>query len=628
VALKILDPLTDGALYRAGLLENRVRGRTEADIIITIPVKKEITPDRINIIYEARVSGAQYDQVAMGWDLTKGELMVRGDRDKDSLQITGRAQVGPFAGNLALNGSFSPQNPNLNFEGLFDAQNYGGSPIVKIPMRGDLQLGVGRGQGQIQSDIYNGQVSWSGGNPLPKTDKRPTRVTLEGQLISKGLIQQGFPFFQGFNAQTPMRLDLLRSGDIWSGGIEAKDLSGNLAYIDGQDKRLVYQTQMTRQKASLFGLGGMPLFATMRPLQVNLSLNDQDRQAIIKLDPFEAQLGWKKDEQGVVHRVLTSSVKPDQWALLGLPVSHFKPLDRLPISAFWSTDPLRIEGRVMISDQPIYFSRTNGSDEKSGFLINGMLGPSLLRSLGYDQTNLQIDGDIDWQWQINDSRGAQTPSQSFWVDASRAQINWSWMGWSKPKDEALRLTIDTQAKPADTDLNIAPGFDIRRLWVEGARAAIDARASVGAGNRLEFLDLDRLWLDEVMDIKLGLHNPSGDADKTLSIRGNYLDLRPFLKEFNPKKDETVSGDIIDAEPDNGHDKTQPFHHFVVDVAQMRLSDGPELGNVRLNVKWDGANKAVGVGQANLKDGEIVYLSLKDESDGTVFRLNSPILAKH
>lgn len=623
VALSTLDPITEGALGRAGLLDNRVRGRTEADVVITIPVKRQITPDQINITYEARVLQAQYDQVAMGWDLTKGDLLVRGDRHKNSLQITGKAQIGPFAGNFALSGAFSPQSPTLSFEGLFDAQDYGGSPIVKIPMRGDLQLGNSQGEGQIISEIYVGKVNWSGGNPLPNHDKRPTRVTLDGHLISQGLIKQGFPFFQEFNAQTPMRLDLLRSGDIWSGGIEAKDLSGNLAYIDGQDKRLVYQTQMTRQKAALFGLGTIPLFKTMRPLQVNLSLNNKEKQAIIKLDPFEAELGWTKGENGVVHRVLTSAIKPDQWALLGLPLNRFKPLDRLAISAFWSTDPISLEGRVMIGDQPIYFSRIDGAEPSSGFLVSGLINDNFLRTLGYAQDAMKIEGEIDWQWQINNKNDDQAPSQTLLMDATRAQIDYQWIGWAKPKDESLRLTVDTQGKKYQDGQQLSLGFDIRRLWVEGSRAAIDARASVGANNQLEFLDLERLWLDGVMDIKLGYHNPAGGADKTVSIRGNYLDLRPFLREFQPPKNRKEEAEIIS----QSLSKQNTPSHLVVDLAQLKLNDGDNLRNVSLNVKWDGANATVGAAQANLKSGELINLSLKDEADGTVFRLTTPNFGK-
>lgn len=607
--IEAIDPLADGGLTQHGLTAQRLNGDAAAHVEISFPTLQEITDRNFSVVFDGHIANAGLKQAALGWDLSGGELDVKGDLLADRLDIAGPARVGPFTGDIAYHTQFQPKTQAVDFKGRFNAAQFGGSPRVPVGITGHFTITGGAGQGDVDADIFKGHVDWSGGEK--DAQGRPDQVTIAGDTLRSGMEAQGLPIFEHLRPQLPTRITLLRSGDIWSGEIDAEALSGDIAYIEGERPRLVYKSTITPLAARELGYGALPMFKAPRRLTVNIALDNDSKEALITLDAMKGVLGWKEiPGSDDVLRRFDMTVTPDDWATLGLPTAFFHPKEDVPVTALWRQSERLLQGQVRLMGQSIDFDmplHPYGEVENPPPLIadaatppphvlqvRGQVTPDMLATLGYTQDPVSVDGPLGVVFTLFDQPGQ--PGAVLNVDGAQARIGVRRTDWTKPAGEAAHLAVSFDAQ-GDDPLQ-AQGLNLSRIYADGAQIGIDGRAAFDPDGNLEFFDFNRFYLKDFVDFAASYyHNAANDV---ISVSGQRLDLRPWL-------DATPDAQAVSAQtpPPSGRPT-----HIVVDLAHLQMAPDGAFGALKLDLNWDGHNGVSGEGSARTDNGAAMRLSMQ------------------
>jgi len=620
-----IDPLANGDLERHGLTAARLLGQASAHVEISFP-NTVITAKNFNVTFDGVVRNAGLKQAALGWDLAAPELKVSGNLLADRLEISGPGVLGPYAGHIDYRTQFQPKTQLIDFAGHFNAAQFGGSPRVPVGITGHFTVTGGAGQGDVDADIFKGQVHWSGGEK--DTEGRPDQVTIEGATLRSGMEAQGLPIFEHLAPQLPTRIDLLRSGDIWSGEIDAEALSGDIAYVQGQRPRLVYKSTITPQEARELGYGALPMFKAPRHLTVNIALDNDSKEALITLDQMKGVLGWKEipgsDE---VLRRFDMQVTPDDWVTLGLPPAFFHPSQTLPVTALWRQSERLLQGQVTLMGQSVDFDmplHPYGEVEEPPALnavpehvmqVRGTVTTDMLARLGYTQDPVRIDGPLSVVFTLFDLPGQ--PGAVLNVDGTGAMLGVRRTEWTKPAGEAAQLAVSFDAQGDDP--LVAQGLNLSRIYATGPQIGIDGRAAFDPDGNLEFFDFGKLYLKGFTDVAASYyHAPSGDV---VSVSGQRLDLRPWLDATPDNTPDAAQGD------DAAAGKVQPppegrSTHLVVDLAHVQASPEGTFDKLKLDMSWDGRNGISGTGSAFTANGSPLRLVMRAQAGYSLFSLTA------
>jgi len=632
--IEAVDPLTDGELAAHGLNRQRLSGAGQGHVDIDLPTTGPVNDHTMQVTFTGHVYNAGFTQVALGWDLTQGETVVAGDMRANTLDVTGTGQVGPFNGNIGYHTQFNPKTQAIDFKGLFNAAQFGGSPKVPVPVTGKMAMSGGKGQGTVDTAIFRGDVAWAGDGPGHDSgDGRPQQVTITGNILREGMEQQGLPIFEHLPPELPARISLLRSGDIWSGEFDADPLSGDIAYVQGTRPRLVYQTTITPERARRIGYGALPMFNAPRQLTVNIALDSQSKEALLKLDTMTAVLGWTEvpgtDE---VRRRLDMTVRPQDWATLGLPAGFFHPKQDVPVTALWQQDERQLTGQVKLLDQTVDFDMpihpysavpeppplvVPGKVMPYTLQVRGDATPHMLDVLGYTQDPVRVTGPVGLVFSLYDLPGQ--PSAVLNLDAGRAELGVKRTEWTKPVDEPAQLAVAFD-DPGDG----TRGVNLSRIVGSGDRIRIEGRASFDGNGNMIFADFSKVWLKDFMDVAFQDYVLAEHNESVISISGQQLDLRPWLDASNGNTPDALAtavkaGEDQAAQAQAG--KGQPTH-LVVSLARLQTSPIGAFGNIRLDVNWDGQNGIEGGGTAQTLDGSGMNLIMRSKTDFSLFSLQT------
>ncbi|MGN6210768.1 hypothetical protein [Asticcacaulis sp.] len=618
--IEAIDPITDNHLSQNGLTRQRLSGAATAHVEIDFPVFGNITNDNFSVRFNGHINNGAFKQAALGWDMSQGQLNITGDLLADKLTITGPAHLGPYYGDIGYRTQMNVRSQDIDFTGHFNAAQFGGSPKVPVAITGQFTVAGRAGKGRISSDIFRGNVSWSG-NPEGE-EQRPTDMLIEGAILSDGMEGQGLPIFEHLKREIPTRISLLRSGDIWSGEIDAEALSGDIAYIQGTRPRLVYKSVITPDEADEMGYGALPMFKAPRHLTVNISLDGQSREALLKLDQMSAVLGWSEipgtDE---LRRRLDMKVMPDDWYVLGLPKAFFTPPAPVNVTALWQQDDKSLTGEVKLLDQTIAFDmplRGHGSPPPImlpntsvpyELQVRGTASDAVLAALGYSQTPVHIAGNVGLVFSLYNTPGQ--PAAVLNLDATNAQLGVRATDWNKPAGEAalFAVSIDEQGPNGGTNLS--------RIYGEGAHIGIDGRASFSDAGDLQFGDFSKLYLKDFIDVAFKYYAVPDKNTNIISISGNQLDLRPWLDAKKERVLKAVTKAVIPAETATAGAPV-PATHLVVDLAQLRMAPDGVFNDLNLDLTWDGRNGLSGSGHGESMDGSPFTLAMTSEGGYSLF----------
>jgi hypothetical protein len=624
--IEAIDPLADGGLTQHGLTKQRLSGDAAAHVEISFPTLQAITGRNFSVTFDGGIKNAALKQAALGWDLSGGDLSVKGDLLADRLDIAGPAVVGPFTGDVAYHTQFTPKTQGVDFKGRFNAAQFGGSPRVPVGITGHFAITGGGGEGDVDADIFKGHVTWSGGEK--DAQGRPDQVVIAGDTLRSGMEAQGLPIFEHLKPQLPTRITLLRSGDIWSGEIDAEALSGDIAYIEGQRPRLVYKSTITPVEARELGYGALPMFKAARRLTVNVALDSDSKEALITLDAMKGVLGWKEiPGSDDVLRRFDMTVTPDDWATLGLPTGFFHPQAPVPVTALWRQSDRLLQGQVKLLGHNIDFDmplHPYGEIENPPPLIadsatspphvlqvRGQVTPDILAALGYTQDPVRIDGPLGVIFTLFDQPGQ--PGAVLNVDGAQARIGVRRTDWTKPVGEAAQLAVSFDAQ-GDDPLK-AQGLNLSRIYANGAQIGVDGRAAFDPDGNLQFFDFSKFYLKDFVDFAASYYrNPTGDV---MSISGQRLDLRPWL-------DATADDNAPAAGAASSARETPPPSgrptHLVADLAHLQMSPDAAFSALKLNLNWDGHNGVSGEGSALSDNGAVMRLSMQAKETYSLFSL--------
>ena len=627
--IEAVDPLADGQLSAHGLNADNMDGQAKVRVDIDFPTFQDISNRNFSVKFNGEITDASLKNAALGWDLTGGDLIVSGDLLADKLEVKGPAKVGPYTGDITYQTQFVPKVQNVDFTGQFNAAQFGGSPRVPVPITGHFTLDHGKGQGTVDAAIFKGDVNWQGGT---EADGRPSEITISGATLSDGMEAQGLPIFAHMKRELPTRIDLLRSGDIWSGELQAETLSGDIAYIQGQRPRLVYTSIITPEEAQQLGYGALPMFSIARHLTVNVALDAESKEALIKLDNLNATLGWSEiPNSDELRRRLTMKLQPDDWATLGLPKAFFLPKAPIDVTALWSQTDILLSGNVSLlghdiafdmpirrrpglSSDPTYVAPPpplpiNGDDYD--LRVSGDISPDLLAALGYSQTPVRINGPVGLAFSLYSVPGQ--PAAVLNIDAARAELGVRATDWKKPAGEPAAFAVSFDAAGEQGGVNLS------RIYGAGDHVRIDGRASFDNKGDLQFADFSSLYLKDFIDVTFKYYALADRPASVLSISGQQLDLRPWL---DAQSDVTGSADPVQTAVAAADKPAGRPTHFVVDLGRIQTSAEGAFSNVHLDLNWDGKNGLDGLGNAKSINGSALALAMTDEGDYTLFSLKT------
>jgi len=621
--IEAIDPVTDNKLSENGLTRERLSGAASAHVEIDFPTFGNITNDNFSLKFTAHVKDGAFKQAALGWDMTEGALTVTGDLLADTLVIAGPARLGPYYGDIRYRTQMDSKSQLIDFTGHFNAAQFGGSPRAPVAITGQFTVANRKGQGHIDADIFRGEVNWQG-DPQSE-DERPSQMVIEGVTLAEGMEAQGLPIFERLKRELPTRISLLRSGDIWSGELEAESLSGDIAYVQGKRSRLVYKSIITPEEADELGYGALPMFKEPRHLTVNISLDGQSREALLKLDQMNATLGWSEipgsDE---LLRRLDMKVMPADWYTLGLPEAFFTPPQAVDVTALWQQNDTTLSGQIKLLGQtidfdmpirrhgsppPIYLPNTSVPYELQ---VRGVANDKILAALGYSQTPVTVIGDVGLVFSLYDTPGQ--PAAVLNLDATHAQLGVNATDWVKPEDEAAQFAVSFDEQSADGGLNLS------RIYGEGEHVSIDGRASFAEDGDLQFADFSKLYLKDFIDVAFKYYDVPEQNTHVISISGDQLDLRPWLEAKREKvitKAPPLNPAVVAAAP-----AETPATHVVVDLSQLRMAADGDFHDINLDLTWDGHNGLSGSGAAVTMDGSPLTLAMTSEGAYSLFTLKT------
>ncbi len=623
--IEAVDPLADNQLGPHGLNRERLTGDAKVRVDIEFPTFHDINSKTFGLTFDAQIADAGLKQAALGWDLSDGTLNVHGDLLADRLEVRGPAKLGPYTGDVSYVTQFVPKAQHVDFKGSFNAAQFGGNPHVPVPIKGSFVLNDGKGQGTVEADIFRGNVSWT--NEGSDDPERPSRVTIDGVTLASGMEAQGLPIFEHLKAELPTRISLLRSGEIWSGEIDAEALTGDIAYVQGQRPRLVYKSIITPDEARELGYGALPVFHDPRHLTVNIALDAESKEALVKLDQMNAVLGWSEQPGSEeLLRRLKMTVQPADWETLGLPKAYFQPKAPTEVTALWRQMPGSLQGTVKIAGQDIDFTMPTrdangvvGADIPYTLQVRGVMTDQLRDVIGYRQDPVRIKGPMSLVFSLFDKPGQ--PAAILNVDAGKAELGVRATDWTKPTGEAAALTITFD------DQGDARGVNLSRILGQGDRIQIEGRASFDGDGNLQFADFSNVYLKDFIDTTFKYYVLPGQSTNVMAISGHQLDLRPWLQGEGPDKAHEIGAqEIVTATAATPSEPAKPQpqtpSHIVINLDRLQTSPEGAFTGVKLDINWDGKNGFDGQGSARTLDGSPVALALSSQKTYSLFSLRT------
>ena len=626
--IEAVDPITDNQLSPHGLNRDRLSGQAEGHVEISFPTYHKIDAQSLNVVFNGHIHDGGFKQAALGWDLTQGEVTISGDLLANKLDVRGPGKLGPYSGDIDYATQMLPRTQVITINGHFNAAPFGGSPKVPVPIKGQFTVVGNKGSGSIDAAIFRGNVDWSG------TEARPTQVNIAGVTLSDGMEDQGLPIFDHLDRELPTRITLLRSGEIWAGLVDAQALSGDIAYIEGLQPRLVYKATITPDEARQLGYGGLPMFSAPRRLTIDIALDSQSHSADIKLDQIDATLGWSAiagtDE---LERRLTAELVPDDWATLGLPKTFFRPRAPMEVTALWSQNDTELRGSAMVSGQKISFemplakrvlSPLSGgplqaplpeaprTGEDSYFLkVTGTVDDTMLNALGYTQSPVRVAGPTAMVLRLYNTPGQ--PAGVLNVDATQTQLGVQATDWKKPVGEVAQFAISFD------DQGATHGVNLSHIVGQGDHVQIDGRASFSDKGDLQFAEFSKIYLKDFIDVSLKYYDLPDQSRRVFAVSGQQLDLRPWLQA--KPADLAVAGNAAPEQATMAAAAPESTH-VVVDLGRLQTSAEGAFTNLKLDVAWDGKSGFDGQGAGHTLSGAPVSLLVRGEGGYSVFRLKT------
>jgi len=525
-----------------GMSPSRLSGPAVLDIVITRPMLFHVQPSDYGATYKGTIRNSTIKDVAIGMDLTGGDMSVDGDLDHVAAAGTGR--VGPFAGKIAFKAGLRGRNAGGKAMDLDGKVSFVGAEGA--PFQAHIDTNNGTGGGVVRSRVFDGRIDWT-----------PTKVLAAGIGRPDAWKQSGLPVGPGLPDRVPVRLAMAARGDAWTGSLDADAYSGALSYAKTPSRRFGYSAEITPDEARRMGLSQFPLF--QRPQQIVLTANLQDAggAADYSLAGMKGRVDWTPGAAaGALNYRFHTSLDRADFADLGLPL---RPAAALAVDAQGSAAKGGISGQAQVAGAAIRYSVTPPDAGRRQIALSGSAPEETFARVGLDVHEF-MDGAVDFSGRLDQALGGAL-SGRLEADLSRAALSVPDSGWSKPMGRPARGYIDLAIQPG--------GVSARHIVAEGPGLEVNGSAVLARDSASLSMPIARLegFFDGSLQAREGKDGISADVD------ARYLDFRPILKRV-----QKASGAAGAASP-------SPSLHLDAKVARVRLSETGYVKNVKLSGGW-------------------------------------------
>jgi hypothetical protein len=528
-----------------GMSPDRLSGPAELDMVITRPMLFHVQPSDYGASYKGAIHNSTIRDVAIGMDLTGGEMKVEGDLERVLAQGTGK--VGPFAGRIGFKANLRGANAGSKAMDLDGKVSFAGAEGA--PFKASINTRNGVGGGLIRSKVFDGSIRWDGKSVVASGIGQPTAWRTSGLPVGAGL-----------PARVPVKLTMNERGNAWTGALEADAYSGALAYSKGEARTFRYSAEITPDEAKRMGLSHFPLFKRTQRLAVNASLKDLGGSADYTLGGMGGRLEWTPGATpgAFGYRFHTSLDRAD-LADLGLPL---RPDGALQVDAQGNAANGGITGQAQIAGANVRYSVSGPKSGHRELALAGSAGEAVFARAGLDVSDF-MDGAIDFSGKLDQAPGGRV-SGRLQADFARAALAVPDSGWAKPLGRPARGYIDLAVEPGG-------GVTASHIVAEGPGLEVNGSA-VLTPDRLASLSLTTARLEGFFDG--ALKASEGQGVLSADVNARYLDFRPILKGVQKA---ASSGAAKKA--------AKQSLRLDADIAKVRISDTGYVKDVKLSGGW-------------------------------------------
>lgn len=570
--LQALDGPKLHLISKSGFAPSRTSGLADVRVEVRRPMLFEVPMKDIKIRYGGQIRQGGVTQAALGWDMTDAALTLDGDQSHFTLKGVGSA--GPYSGGVDLLCEFRDEANKgelLNLAGALDAGIVGGPDGRRSPFGGRFKIRGGEGVGIVHSGLFDGRVAWKDGDG-------PRRFVLEGWGDGAGLRRAGAPFTVGLPDRFPTQLTLARTGEVWRGPLKADALSGGVSFTSGPRQRLVYDSDLTPQKARRLGLGGLHLFDVPRHLLVDAIFAGGDGgTANVKAGSVDLNLAWTHTPSGQTEHRLRANLTAADAASLGLPgvIGAGSPV---PVAAVWRGAGDGMAGQVQVPDALVKFQSAPARGGGSILTLTADLDRNVLRRLGLPPV-IRFEGVVGLTARVASSDRGPAAGRID-LDLARTDFALDQTDFHKAAGRPGRAVIDFVQDSSG-------GAKLTRISAQSEALDVEGSAVLGSG-RLISADLNRLRLNGVIDAAVRLARDPMGGGLAVNVRGRQFDARRWLAR---SKEPAASNAALSAASAGGGAKGGEAAPLRLDVAldSVRLTDDTTLRDVRAAGFWGGTS---------------------------------------
>ncbi|MGE5501596.1 MAG: AsmA-like C-terminal region-containing protein, partial [Ignavibacteriales bacterium] len=550
-------------------------GPAELTIAITRPMLFHVQPSDYGATYKGAIHNSTIRDVAIGMDLTNGEMAVEGDLKHVRANGTGR--VGPFAGNIAFNAALRGRDAGTKAMALNGKVSFVGAEGA--PFQARITTRNGTGGGVIRSRVFDGRIDWT-----------PQKVLATGVGQPVAWRQSGLPVGSGLPGRVPVKLAMNARGDAWTGGLEANAYSGSLFYSHGSGRIFRYSAEITPDEARRMGVSQFPMFHRTQQLVFSAALQDVGGAADYSLASMKGRVEWTPGSSpGALNYRFHTSLDRADFADIGLPL---RPDAALPVDAQGVAANGGISGQAQVAGASVRYTVSPPKAGGRRIALSGSAPEATFARVGLDIREF-MDGAIDFSGNLDQASNGRL-SGRLEADLSRAALAVPDSGWAKPAGRPARGYIDLAVQPGG-------GVTAEHIVAEGPGLEVSGSA-VLTKDKLARLSLPKVRMEGFFDGSLTAREEKNSLSADVNAR--YLDFRPILKG------------VQKASGSGAAKKVSQSLRLDADIARVRISDEGYVKDVKLSGGWGAPAERRATLTASTLAGSAIKLKAFPDTDTT------------
>jgi len=563
-----------------GMSPDRLSGPADLTIVITRPMLFHVEPSDYGASYSGTISNSTIRDVAIGLDLTGGQMAVKGDLNHVTADGTGR--VGPYDGKIGFNAALKGRDAGTKAMDLNGKVSFVGGDGA--PFRAHITTRNGQGGGAVHSRMFEGRIDWT-----------PSKVLASGVGRPEAWKQSGLPVGSGLPGVVPVRLAMNARGDAWTGSLDADAYSGALLYSASAARTFRYTAEITPDEARRMGVSQFPMFHRPQQLVLNAALQNVGGAADYSLSGMKGRVEWSPGSSpgALAYRFHTSLDRAD-FADIGLPL---RPSAALPVDTQGVAAKGGVSGQAQVAGASVRYTISPPKAGRHQIALSGSAPEETFARVGLDIREF-MDGALDFSGNLDQAADGRL-SGRLETDLTRAALAVPDSGWSKPAGKAAHGYIDLAIQPGG-------GVTVQRIVAEGPGLEVNGSAML-TRDKLAQLSLSTVRMEGFFDGSLKASEGAGSLSADVNAR--YLDFRPILKR------------VQKASGSGAAQKVSQSLRLDADIDRVRISETGYVKDVKLTGGWGAPAERRATLTASTLAGSAIRLKAFPDADTTALAVD-------